>query len=54
MVWSFTTIPSEEWKNSLTTALVKYADNQSDENWELVSKAFVKGWEIEYRLQNGR
>ena len=54
VVWSFTTIPSEEWKNSLTTALVKYADNQSDENWELVSKAFVKGWEIEYRLQNGR
>ncbi len=51
--WSFTTIPSEEWKNALTTALVRYADNQTDENWSLVSSAFIDGWEKEYNIING-
>ena len=52
--WSFTTIPSEEWKNALTTALVRYADNQTVENWLLVSSAFIDGWEKEYNIINGR
>lgn len=51
--WSFTTIPSEEWRNALTTALIRYADNQTDENWSLVNSAFTDSWEKEYKLING-
>ena len=53
VAWSFTTIPSQEWKNMLNTTLTQYAAEQNEENWKLVSKAFINNWEQEYRLANG-
>lgn len=53
VAWSFTTIPSQEWKNMLNTALTQYAADQSEENWKQVSKAFIDNWEKEYKLANG-
>jgi raffinose/stachyose/melibiose transport system substrate-binding protein len=43
-------MPSEEWKNGVGNALTKYADQQTDENWEAVVSAFVDGWASEYAL----
>ena len=34
--WNFTTMPSEEWKNVLGSALTAYAADQTDDNWEAV------------------
>ena len=45
--WNFTTMPSENWKNEVGSALTVYAADQTDENWELVKKAFVDGWASE-------
>ena len=45
--WNFTTMPSEEWKNNVGTALTAYAADQTDANWEAVEKAFVEGWASE-------
>lgn len=50
--WCFTTMPSEEWKNGVGTALTAYAADQSDANWEAVKTAFVDGWATEYQLAN--
>lgn len=50
--WNFTTMPSEEWKNGVGTALTAYAADQTDANWEKVEKAFVDGWAKEYKLAN--
>ena len=51
--WNFPTMPSEEWKNGVGTALTAYAADQSDENWAAVVSAFVDGWATEYQLANG-
>ena len=51
--WNFTTMPSEEWKNGVGSALSAYAADQTDANWELVVSAFVDGWASEYALANG-
>ena len=51
--WNFTTMPSEEWKNGVGTALAQYAANQTDEMWQGVVTAFVDGWASEYALANG-
>ncbi len=51
--WNFTTMPSEEWKNGVGSALTAYAADQTDENWNHVVSAFVDGWEREYQLING-
>ena len=51
--WNFTTMPSDEWKNGVGSALTAYAADQTDENWKAVVSAFVDGWEKEYRLANG-
>jgi len=51
--WNFTTMPSEEWKNGLGTALTMYAADQTDDNWAGVVSAFVDGWATEYQLANG-
>ena len=48
--WNFTTMPSEEWKNMVGSALAVYAADQSDENWAGVVSAFVDGWASEYAL----
>ena len=45
--WNFTTMPSEEWKNGVGSALTAYAADPTDANWEAVEKAFVDGWKAE-------
>jgi len=45
--WNFSTIPSEEWKNGVGSALTAYAADQTDANWEKVVAAFVDGWAAE-------
>ena len=51
--WCFSTMPSEEWKNGVGTALAIYAADQTDDNWAGVVSAFVDGWATEYALANG-
>ena len=48
--WNFTTMPSENWKNGVGTALTAYAADQTDANWDAVVKAFVDGWASEAAL----
>ena len=48
--WTFTTMPSEEWKNGVGSALTAYAADQTDDNWAKVVEAFVDGWASEYAL----
>ncbi len=45
--WNFPTMPSEEWKNGVGSALTTYAAEQTDANWDAVVKAFVDGWASE-------
>lgn len=45
--WNFPTMPSEDWKNGVGSALTLYAAEQTDKNWENVEKAFVEGWKSE-------
>lgn len=45
--WVFSTIPSDQWKKDLGSALTAYAANQNDESWGRVEKAFVEGWAAE-------
>ena len=47
VTWVFSTMPSEEWKNGVGSALTAYAADQTDENWEKVVSAFVDGWATE-------
>ena len=47
VTWVFSTMPSEEWKNGVGSALTAYAADQTDENWEKVVPAFVDGWATE-------
>ena len=49
--WNFTTMPSEEWKNVLGTALTAYAAGTG--SWDDVVTAFVDNWATEYQLANG-
>ena len=48
--WNFPTMPSEEWKNVLGSALTAYAADPTDDNWALVVDAFVTNWANEYAL----
>ena len=48
--WNFPTMPSEEWKNMVGSALTAYAADQTDDNWAKVVEAFVDGWASEYAL----
>ena len=50
--WNFTTMPSEEWKNKLGSALLEYA--QGTGNWDAVKTAFVDGWATEYAAANAQ
>ena len=47
--WNFTTMPSEQWKNDLGSALTAYAAGTGD--WDAVKTAFVDGWAKEYALK---
>ncbi len=48
--WNFTTMPSENWKNGVGTALTQYAAGTGA--WDDVVKAFVDGWKTEYAANN--
>ena len=48
--WNFPTMPSEEWKNGVGSALTAYAADPTDANWQAVVTAFVDGWASEYAL----
>ena len=45
VAWTFTTMPSEEWKNGVGSALTAYAAGTGD--WDAVVSAFVDGWASE-------
>ena len=47
VTWVFSTMPSEEWKNGVGSALTAYAADQTDANWDKVVSAFVHGWATE-------
>ena len=49
--WNFPTMPSEEWKNMVGSALTAYAADPTDANWDAVVTAFVDGWASEYALK---
>ena len=49
--WCFATMPSEEWKNGVGSALTAYAAGTG--TWDAVKTAFVDGWASEYKLANG-
>lgn len=44
--WNFSTIPSENWKNGVGTALTQYAAGSAP--WDSVNSAFINGWKNEY------
>ena len=46
--WNFPTMPSENWKNGVGSALTAYAAGTG--KWDDVVKAFVEGWKTEYAL----
>ena len=48
--WNFTTMPSEEWKNGVGSALLEYAQGTGE--WDAVQTAFVDGWATEYAAAN--
>ena len=50
VAWTFPTMPSEEWKNGVGSALTLYAAGSG--TWDNVVKAFVEGWASEVALQN--
>lgn len=50
VTWNFTTMPSEEWKNQLGSAMLEYAQGTGD--WDAVVTAFVDGWATEYQAAN--
>ena len=49
--WNFPTMPSENWKNELGTALTAYSAGTG--TWDGVVSAFVDGWASEYAAANG-
>ncbi len=48
--WNFTTMPSENWKNDLGSAMLEYAQGPGE--WDAVETAFVDGWATEYAAAN--
>lgn len=50
--WNFTTMPSENWKNGVGSALLEYA--QGTGNWDAVKTAFVDNWATEYKAANAQ
>lgn len=50
VTWNFTTMPSEEWKNELGSAMLQYA--QGTGTWDAVKTAFVDNWAKEYQAAN--
>ncbi len=48
--WNFSSIPSENWKNGVGTALTQYAAGTGE--WSSVESAFIDGWKKEYAAAN--
>lgn len=48
--WNFSSIPSENWKNGVGTALTQYAAGTGE--WSSVVTAFVDGWKTERAAAN--
>lgn len=48
--WNFPTIPSEQWKDGVGSALLEYAQGTGE--WDAVKTAFVDGWATEYAAAN--
>lgn len=46
VTWTFSSIPSETWKDGVGSALLEYAQGTGD--WDAVVSAFVDGWATEY------
>lgn len=51
VAWTFTTMPSEEWKNGVGSAMLEYAQGTGE--WSAVEDAFIGGWATEYQHVNG-
>lgn len=51
VAWTFTTMPSEQWKDGVGSALLEYAQGTGE--WSKVESAFVGGWATEYQAANG-
>ncbi len=51
VAWTFTTMPSEQWKDSVGSALLEYAQGTGE--WSAVEDAFIGGWATEYQAANG-
>ncbi len=47
--WNFPTMPSENWKNGVGSALLEYAQGTGE--WDGVVTAFVDGWAAEVALK---
>ena len=50
VAWTFPTMPSEQWKDAVGSALTAYAAETGE--WDGVVTAFVDGWAKEYALVN--
>jgi len=50
--WNFTTMPSEQWKNDLGSAMLEYA--QGTGQWDAVKTAFIDNWATEYKAANNK
>lgn len=48
--WVFASMPSEDWKNGVGSALLEYAQGTGE--WSDVETAFVDGWASEYKAAN--
>ena len=54
VTWAFNHTPNvDAWRGGVVSALTAYSADQTDANWEAVEKAFVEGWEAQYKAQNG-
>lgn len=50
VAWCFTTMPSENWKNGVGSALLEYAQGTGE--WDAVKTAFVDEWKTEFEAAN--
>ena len=52
LAFNFTPNP-DQWRKDIVTTLFEYSKNNSEENWNNVKLAFIRGWEAQYKLING-
>lgn len=50
VTWTFNAIPSEEWKNAVGSALLKYYEGKG--SWADVEKTAVDMWNSEWKIKN--